>query len=605
MPKSWKDATGDANVPIKYIGTPAFMQAVIALVRDLSLIPLPLDPVIIQYLLLCMVVGDKHLIIHTPDEDVSNVVRLVTWTLSTVFDYPTHRWKVRPHANGSQRAGVTSSPEPATFLRSLFFAPIPARFDDEHSSATAIHVKRRRKSVNHLRPGSRSSGLKVWPQRDQLGHTTSDTAGEPSVEARLRNQKPPSLLPHAHTDPLPTRPSASDMTATLELPHAVVVSGLEHASMTSQRALAQALSERRVVLDDQDAEQPGATLGRPPMSSRSSRHSRHVGRNIPTEYEGVWNLPQDFIMVYICPWNAKERPPIQHSLLDKFAMSTTYFMQPKTWDVFRSLPFMSTSNHTHQSYSHSNPSSPSPQAAQLPQSRTPPTLSQSLPALRALDPRPPVLSPRPCIPRALIISLQSAFKRTYLSPNLSFYLSDLFSAARHHPQLDGALLTAKSMKDAEDLARAARVLGVNPTGTELVREFTERNDMYQEFPDGNDSSYEIIADDVASGSVTIQVSHDWRHHSIDDRSLPQEGAMTPTLDMSEADVARIVPRVVSHRLRVRSGPEDEILGSAIFGANSKRLDPEEEKPNYADVTVKESLSRFYLTSEGRYSSVGH
>ncbi|KAH7925969.1 hypothetical protein BV22DRAFT_1046380 [Leucogyrophana mollusca] len=37
---------------------------------------------------------------------------------------------------------------------------------------------------------------------------------------------------------------------------------------------------------------------------------------------------------------------------------------------------------------------------------------------------------------------------------------------------------------------------------------------------------------------------------------------TPELDVSEADIARIFPRVVSHRLRVHESPMDEVLNSA-------------------------------------------
>ena len=38
------------------------------------------------------------------------------------------------------------------------------------------------------------------------------------------------------------------------------------------------------------------------------------------------------------------------------------------------------------------------------------------------------------------------------------------------------------------------------------------------------------------------------------------------LDVSEADVARVFPRVVSHRVRVRGGPEEEVLSSAVCSA---------------------------------------
>jgi hypothetical protein len=49
---------------------------------------------------------------------------------------------------------------------------------------------------------------------------------------------------------------------------------------------------------------------------------------------------------------------------------------------------------------------------------------------------------------------------TYISPFLNIYLQDLFPAARFDaPELDGTLLTARAMEDAEKLARACRVLG--------------------------------------------------------------------------------------------------------------------------------------------------
>ena len=60
--------------------------------------------------------------------------------------------------------------------------------------------------------------------------------------------------------------------------------------------------------------------------------------------------------------------------------------------------------------------------------------------------------------------------RTQLSPSLNLYLQDLFSAARFDsPELDGTLLTAKAMEDAEMLIRACRVLGTELGGWELVR----------------------------------------------------------------------------------------------------------------------------------------
>ena len=80
------------------------------------------------------------------------------------------------------------------------------------------------------------------------------------------------------------------------LPKAVVVSGLEHTTAPSQRALTRALAERRVILehdiDDTDTS----------------------GRDLDVE-DGIWNLPDGFLMVYVCKSDPYERPAILRSLV--------------------------------------------------------------------------------------------------------------------------------------------------------------------------------------------------------------------------------------------------------------------------------------------------
>lgn len=128
-----------------------------------------------------------------------------------------------------------------------------------------------------------------------------------------------------------------------------------------------------------------------------------------------------------------------------------------------------------------------------------------------------------------------------MSPKLSLYLADLFSAARHHPQLDGTLLTMQATRDAEDLVRADRVIGTDLTGSELIRP-------------------PMIPDDVEESAS--------RRVMFDSKCAPDSHPPTLllVLDVSEVDVARIVPRVISHRLRVRDGPREEVLSSVVFGA---------------------------------------
>lgn len=68
------------GVPTHLIGTQAFLPALLAYIRNVAApASLPLDHVIFQSILLCLIAGDKHLILRTPEEDVGLVVRLAVW----------------------------------------------------------------------------------------------------------------------------------------------------------------------------------------------------------------------------------------------------------------------------------------------------------------------------------------------------------------------------------------------------------------------------------------------------------------------------------------------------------------------------------------------
>ena len=72
-----------------------------------------------------------------------------------------------------------------------------------------------------------------------------------------------------------------------------------------------------------------------------------------------------------------------------------------------------------------------------------------------------------------------------------------------------------------------------------------------------------VGDEGASGSLTI----DYRGEAaLVDPFRDIQDDEDRALDVSDADVARIFPRVVSHRLSTRAGPEDEVLGSVAYGA---------------------------------------
>lgn len=73
--------------PCHLIGTPTFFPSLLSYVHDAASSPsaLPLDPVIFQSILLCLVAGDKHLILRTPEEDVGLVLKLAFWVSCRCF----------------------------------------------------------------------------------------------------------------------------------------------------------------------------------------------------------------------------------------------------------------------------------------------------------------------------------------------------------------------------------------------------------------------------------------------------------------------------------------------------------------------------------------
>jgi hypothetical protein len=67
--------TGFGELP--HPGTPPYFPALLACIRAAAP-SLPLDPVVLQALLLCLLAGDKNLILRTREEDVASVSKLAT-----------------------------------------------------------------------------------------------------------------------------------------------------------------------------------------------------------------------------------------------------------------------------------------------------------------------------------------------------------------------------------------------------------------------------------------------------------------------------------------------------------------------------------------------
>ena len=94
-----------------------------------------------------------------------------------------------------------------------------------------------------------------------------------------------------------SRPSSSAASVALHIPSALVITGLEDASDASQRALVRVLANGRLELPKHDA-QIGA--------------HNHYPEGSETE---AWDLPEEFMMIYIAYWEPKNRPAIHKSLV--------------------------------------------------------------------------------------------------------------------------------------------------------------------------------------------------------------------------------------------------------------------------------------------------
>lgn len=238
-------------------------------------------------------------------------------TLSSIFNLPTHRLKIRSQL--STRSNATSI-NTSLFLRSLFLPPGSSLNRTSHDESFSEYSGL--KNISHHRQGSHSRSTKHKKIRSVPNnfaaavHTHGNTepllmsgsgpipeimtstfaASDPVLGPRADE---PTKLPHSYSDPLPARrkrPSQSKLP--LQLPHALVISGLEYTTDLTQRAFAKVLVERQVVLEN----------------NRLAEETNSRKTETDDDY-GAWNLPDGFITVYVCPLNARERPPIHKTLV--------------------------------------------------------------------------------------------------------------------------------------------------------------------------------------------------------------------------------------------------------------------------------------------------
>ncbi|KAI6166049.1 hypothetical protein EDD17DRAFT_1550408 [Pisolithus thermaeus] len=554
-------------------GTQFFLPSLLAHVRA-ALPGLPLEPVIIQVLLLCIASGDRNLILRTRDDDIDLVAKLTTLVLGSVLGYNVHKIKYR--ADASDRT-------PFQILRSLFLpAAVAAGADSSRrnrerhrrtsssrnsngkqpimtqAAANLGHGKTNSFSRSASYPGNR------WPSTSAPQQRSPDSEPHNISAVPIANLKRPSL----HSFSVQTEQSVPTIvsdgrlylgksfhasTDNFRVPAAVVVSGLEHANLQSQKAILRTLAVRKLVF---------------PLDKTS-------------ETDQVFNLPENFILIYICRLDARERPPIYKSLLDRFAMSSPVSVGQQTRLAMRQFRLSST-----QSSALPSPSTSGASAAFF----VTPTAPSSLPA---------TLPGVPLISSSFLRRLKDlCAHHTYVGAQLGIYLADLFTATRHFGSLDGTLLTVRARKDAEALVRACRVLGIDLTGAEFIREAihtvppaSETSSIQRSYPASHSSA--SLSSEALLDSADVP--------RIREPSLATSVERNPAgifmqddvsdLDVSEADIARIFPRVVSHRVRVRDSPFDEVLSSVVCGDMFQPAGVRDGDPVWERDTVKDILIR--------------
>lgn len=250
-----------------------------------------------------------------------------------MFGFPTHKYKAKHDHNVLQKSQQTNfriQEQPTDFLRKLF---LREKQSARHSSsADKGNRDRSRRSGSGYVP-RRSSTLPIPSSTDSPVHSfstlpspihtresTQDSQTDatsaassrrvplsPASTLRMRphaprmQTEPTSLKKYTDVQPIPIPLSEHRSTAhAASLPKALVISGLEYVEIPAQRVLLRVLQDRKVVLDND------SVFGMQSVDFYPS-------------FDRTWELPLDFMMVYVCALDQHERPPVLETLVSNSA----------------------------------------------------------------------------------------------------------------------------------------------------------------------------------------------------------------------------------------------------------------------------------------------
>ena len=224
-----------------------------------------------------------------------------------MFGYQVHKAKIKPD---------TKYQTPSEFLRALFLPPTATPVSPSSPSDDLSTIGHKPRTTHKRRVESRSSSAAKLSSSFQshsihrsfshhqespvaalsaVAASSSDTKSAFFFDSTVRTdthprdpstastQRPPLRPTGVNTDPAPilSRQLSLD---TLILPRILVISGLENVGVPAQRALLKVLTDKRLALED-------------------------------IEGDWIWNLPEGFMVVYVCAADPRERPGIHKSLV--------------------------------------------------------------------------------------------------------------------------------------------------------------------------------------------------------------------------------------------------------------------------------------------------
>ncbi|KIM30496.1 hypothetical protein M408DRAFT_328080 [Serendipita vermifera MAFF 305830] len=369
----------------------------------------PFDENIFTWILYCLAVGDKHLILRTSSRDIAAVQKTAKSILFSVFGLNTVSLRVKadstvedllvglfPIPPGSPPTGTGPATPSSSVLSPLALTPLDRKRPRQNSHPGRIpsytrashHLLLPDRLSHLLPPDASASAGGGGGGRYRLSVAATATGGTDDERGSMRALRPLSGRGYVPPDPHIAHDAHLQLqmpsSAHVQLAHAVVITGLESASAAVQETLWEVLRTRTVVL-----EQEGGTAG------------------------NVWNLPDGFILVYVCPLgDGSSRPAIQSALLDRFSFSANVALHTST----------------------------------------------SAPA--GLDPpRSPILRRVTLLNHEYLENLQRLVQHSSpIHDTLSMYISNLISSIRYLSELDATLITSRCSNDLVEFTKASFIL---------------------------------------------------------------------------------------------------------------------------------------------------